>query len=704
MTHHTAAALASVATREVRWNVGDTMTAVLYVSMGLALAVFAYGILRRVRVWRLGEPDIAWDRPGVRLNRVLAEAVGHARLRRERTPGGAHALLLVGLIALFLATLVVFVDNDLGYPVMQGAFYLYYQSLTVDLLGLGALAAVIVFAWRRLVSRPARLQASRPGNLILLGALFFILATGFVLEGARLAASADAWDARSPVGYVVARALTALGLAEGTLRDLHRAVWLSHVLLWHLSLATIPFSLALHGLTAPLNLLLADTGSAKGVPTTADFGADPPRIGIGSAIELGRRQLLSLDACTACGRCEQVCPAFIEGKPLSPRRLILDLRDHVRASEAALRAARKALRRGDGERAAALLAGLPRLAGEAIAPETLWACTTCGACVAACPVGVDHVPLVLGLRQHLAMAEAEVPDGVAAAVASLEARAHPFRGISAARDDWYRDLPVVDLGAGHEGKTADVLYWTGCAAVFDERARRVARALVRVLDTAGVQVAVLGNHERCCGDVARRTGNDYVYTLLAEANVATLQACTVQQIVTHCPHCLQALKHEYNLGNSFEILHHSELLHRLLAGGRLRPTAPLAERVTFHDPCYLGRYNGIFAPPREVLDLLGTDRVEMGRSGEQSFCCGAGGGHAFYQDDDDGRIDRNRAREAFETGATTLCTACPFCLNMLETGERAERADRKPMRVRDLAEVLAEALSIGDDVPKIPTV
>jgi len=333
------------------------------------------------------------------------------------------------------------------------------------------------------------------------------------------------------------------------------------------------------------------------------------------------------------------------------------------------------------------------LAGGVIKPETLWACTTCRACEEACPVAIEHVPLIVGLRQNLAMEHAFVPPRVAEMVASLEAVEHPFRGASSGRTDWLEGLPVPQLASLADADDLDVVYWVGCAAAFDERAQQIARALARVLLHAGVRFAVLGAQERCNGDPARRTGNEFHYDMLARANVETLDRAGVTRIVTHCPHCLQQLRHEYGqFGGRYEVVHSSELVGSLIEQGRVRLAPGERERVTYHDPCYLGRYNRVFDAPRRVLDVLPVERVEMRRSGSDSFCCGAGGGHAFYSDEEGERINGIRAREAAETGATTVVTSCPFCLTMLADGARQVAAEGQSLRARDFVELVADAL------------
>lgn len=662
----------------MHWAVPSALVWLMYASMVLALGVFAYGFWRRFRVWRLGRPHPVHDAPGLRARRVGA-GLAQVLVLRRTLPGVVHVLLVVGFVVLFAATVVVFLDADLGLDVNRGDFYLGFESLTVDLFGALFLVGVAIAAYRRYVLRPWYLSRVEPRDALLLVPLFLIAVTGFALEGIRIAATDDPWDRWSPVGMAASAVVGWVG------RGGYPYVWAVHMLGWHVFLATIPFSKAQHWFTTPANLFFARPRPPRGVPTPTDFEADDVRLGIARVTDLTWKQLFDLDACTECGRCTSVCPAAAAGKPLSPMRVILDLRDAIRAGGA------------DTE----------HLAGGVVSAEALWACTTCRACEDICPAGVEHVPTIVGLRQNLAMEQVVVPDGVAETVKALEAREHPFRGSSFSRVDWLEGLDVPEVTSPDEAGGFDVVYWIGCAASFDERAQQIARSVVRVLRHAGVRLAVVAPRERCSGDVARRTGNEFHYDLLARANVEMLDEAGATRIVTHCPHCLQQLRHEYRqFGGRYEVVHHTELVATLIEQGRVKLSRATGERVAYHDPCYLGRYNGQYDAPRIVLDALAVERVEMLRSRRDSFCCGAGGGHAFYDDADGGeKINVIRAREAAATGASTIATGCPFCLTMLASGARAAvPAGEAAPRTRDVVELLAEAIvdDEGEPTPIAP--
>jgi len=664
------AALAATATREVQWNVPGGLVVFMYASMVAALAIFAYGIWRRARIWRLGRPYSVRDHVGLRVRRVLA-GLAQATVLRRTFPGVMHALFYYGFLVLFAATVMVFLYDDLGIDAaFEGDFYLWFESLTVDLFGLLFLIGVGIGFYRRYVVRPPYLVRNEPWDGILLGSLFAIALTGFLLEGIRIEATADPWASWSPIGNLVAHALAPL--SEASLEDAFPWLWGLHVLMWHVLLASLPFTKALHWFTSPANLYFARPVAPRGVPAPTDFEAEEVRLGIENASDMTWKQLFDLDACTECGRCTSVCPAHASGSSLDPKRVILDLRDAIRAK---------------GLEAAPL-------AGEVVSYEALWACTTCRACEEICPAGIEHVPTILGLRQNLAMAQVKMPAGVSDTVANLEAREHPFRGATAGRADWMEGLDVPELRSVSEAEGVDVVYWIGCAAAFDERAQKIAQAVVRVLRHAHVRFAVLSSRERCNGDVARRTGNEFHYDMLARENVETLNGAGVTTVLTHCPHCLQQLRHEYErFGGNYDVRHHSELVSELIEAGRVRLRPGERERVTYHDPCYLGRYNRQFDAPRRVLDVLQVERVEMPRHGPGSFCCGAGGGHAFF-DETEGpdKVNQMRAREAAATGATTIVTGCPFCLTMLASGARAVGTPEQALRTTDFVELVAEAL------------
>ncbi|MBO0724684.1 MAG: 4Fe-4S dicluster domain-containing protein [Blastocatellia bacterium] len=657
------------ATRPVLWNITNVW--VMYALFVVSVMFAGYGVYRRVAMWRRGLPANRFDRPAERLKALLKHALGQRRTIREKYAGFFHALIYTGFIILTAATTVVMLDYDFGLSIMRGAFYLYFQSFVVDVFGALVLIGVGIAAARRLVTKPAKLVYNGE-SLLILAAIFLIALTGFLIEGWRIAATNDPWGAWSPFGYLVARASQSLMSVEA-MKTAHLALWWVHAVLVFGFIAWAPYTKMIHALTGPLNIYaarlspsgaslkvldfdkLAETGEPMGVKTLAGFTW---------------KDLLDLDACTECGRCVSVCPANAAGKSLSPRDLILDLRNFARG-----------LGKGENSPFAAPIIKTV----SAATPERLWQCTTCGACMEACPVFIEQATKIVDLRRYLVMEESDFPDTMQEAITSLESRGHPFRGTQSSRMDWAGGLNVKTVA---ESRDAEVLLWVGCGGALIERNQKVVRATAQLLEKAGVKFAVLGREERCTGDPARRIGNEFLFEMMAKDNVGTLNGYGVKKIVTSCPHCFNTLRNEYpQFGGDYEVYHHSEFLAKLVDEGSIKPVAQGGETVTFHDPCYLGRHNGVFDAPRRLVQISSRSTAEMKQSRERGFCCGGGGGMSFIEEPKDKRVNQERARQALETGADIVAVGCPFCMTMLEDGVNARKGDRD-VQVMDVAELL----------------
>jgi Fe-S oxidoreductase/nitrate reductase gamma subunit len=631
------------------------------------VAIFAHGLLRHYRLWRLGKPEQRFDHVGERLKGLVVYAFGQRRLLKNFTAGLFHAAIFFGFTILFIGTLVVMVHEDFGLPIMRGNFYLVFQSLTLDVFGALSILGVLIALYHRYVAKPERLSGTWQDGVILL-LLLAILLTGFIVEGLRIVATNDPWRSWSPVGLAAGQ-LASLFVSMPALRSTHAFLWWFHLLLVFGFIAWIPYSKLRHLLTSAGNIYLRALDPKGGmlksinVETAESFGTT-------SLEQMTWKGLFDLDACTECGRCQEVCPAFKVGKPLSPKSLILDLQ--------------RSLHQSGKNRAAA-----EPLIGKVIMEETLWSCTTCMACMESCPVFIEHVPKIVDMRRHLVMEEGNFPETMQRALRSLEARGHPFPGASASRIDWYEGLDVKILS---DSERADYLYWVGCSTALNPRNQKTARAFVRLLQQAEVDFAILGQEERCTGDPARRIGNEYLFETLARKNIELLESRKVKKIITTCPHCFNTLKNEYRqFGASFDVFHHSQILAQLINEGRLKPLDGLDQQVTFHDPCYLGRYNDTYQEPREVLAAIPTARVvEMAQHRERSFCCGAGGGLMWIEEPSDKRVNSKRVGHALESGADVLAVACPFCMTMLEDGVKAGTGERE-LKVMDIAELLERA-------------
>ena len=674
------------ATREVFWNIQYSW--LVYVLMVPTLAVFAWGFWLKIRRWRAGQPAVRFDRLGERLQLFLRNAVGQGRTLRSRYAGLFHSLVYTGFIVLFLATTVVAIHHDTPLHLMKGHFYLIFQSLIVDVFGLFVLVGVALAAVRRWVSKPAELVYTDEASRILV-AIFVMAFTGFMVEGWRIAVTDDVWAAWSPVGNLFARASDPF-MSDAAMQTGHVVIWWFHLAVAFGFIAWVPFSKMSHVFTAPLNIFTANLDGYGGSLKAIDFET-AERFGINHLGDFTWKDLLDFDACTECGRCTDVCPANAVGKSLSPRDIILDLQALMHKRGDSLLANR------NGNGSAELLPIIDQKT--AVSPEALFSCTTCAACMEACPVHIEHLPKIIDARRHLVMEEADFPEGMMDMMNSLEQRKHPFAGTQFSRVDWTEGLDIDVMADMDDPNQAEVLMWVGCGGALVERNRNTVRATAKLLKQAGVKFAILGREESCSGDPARRVGNEFLFEMLAKGNVETLDRYGVRKVVTSCPHCFNSFKNEYpQFGGSYEVYHHTQFLDQLLASGRLNGAdaatggANAGETITFHDPCYLGRHNGEYDAPRNLLAKVGGARqVEMKRSRNQSFCCGGGGGMAFVDEPPDQRVNQERAQEAVDTGADVVAVGCPFCATMLDDGVNARRGDRD-VKVKDVAELLWDAV------------
>lgn len=676
------------ATREVFWNIQYSW--LVYVLMVPTLGILAWGFWLKIRRWRAGRPAVRFDRLGERFQLFLRNAVGQGRTLRSRYAGLFHSLVYTGFIVLFLATTVVAIHHDTPLHIMKGHFYLIFQSLIVDVFGLFVLLGVALAAVRRWVSKPAKLVYTDEASWILV-AIFVMAFTGFMVEGWRIAVTDDAWAVWSPVGNLFAIASDPF-MSDAAMQTGHVVIWWFHLAVAFGFIAWVPFSKMSHVFTAPLNIFTANLDGYGGSLKAIDFET-AERFGINHLGDFTWKDLLDFDACTECGRCTDVCPANTVGKSLSPRDIILDLQTLMHERGDSLVASGNGNGNGDAE----LLPIIDQKT--AVSPEALFSCTTCAACMEACPVHIEHLPKIVDARRYLVMEEADFPEGMMDMMNSLEQRKHPFAGTQFSRVDWTEGLDIDVMADMDDPNQAEVLMWVGCGGALVERNRNTVRATAKLLKQAGVKFAILGREESCSGDPARRVGNEFLFEMLAKGNVETLDRYGVRKVVTSCPHCFNSFKNEYpQFGGSYEVYHHTQFLDQLLSSGRLTGAdaetggANGGETITFHDPCYLGRHNGEYDAPRNLLAKVGGARqVEMERSRNQSFCCGGGGGMAFVDEPPDQRVNQERAQEAVDTGADVVAVGCPFCATMLDDGVNARRGDRD-VKVKDVAELLWDAV------------
>lgn len=659
-----------IATRPVLWNI--THDWVMYLLFAASLVIAGYGLYLRLSIWRRGVPADRFDKPAERVKLLLRHALLQRRTVRERYAAFFHSFIYTGFIILFIATTVVMLDHRFGIPVMRGAFYLYFQSFIVDVFGALVLAGVGIATVRRAVIRPKKLVYTDE-SLRILALIFLMVLTGFLIEGWRIAATNDPWGAWSPFGYLAAILSKSLMSVE-TMTTAHLWTWWLHAALVFGFIAWAPYTKLIHILTGPLNIYTARLEPSGAILKMLDFENTNAPLGVKTLADFTWKDLADFDACTECGRCTSVCPANTAGKALSPRDIILDLRNLIRA--------------GGANPVTAFEQPVVN-AVPATAAESLWECTTCGACMEACPVFIEQMPKIIDLRRYQVMEESAFPDTMQDAITSLESRGHPFRGTQSTRVDWTDGLNIPLMA---DARDAEVLFWIGCGGALIERNQKVVRATAQLLEKAGVRFAILGREEKCTGDPARRIGNEFLYDMLARENVDLLNGYGVRKIITSCPHCFNTFHNEYpQFGGRYEVWHHSEFLAKLIEDGRLAPSEKLDGSVTFHDPCYLGRHNGRFEAPRKIVRIAARSSVEMTRNRENGFCCGGGGGLSFVDEPKDKRVNQERAGQALETGADVVAVGCPFCMTMLEDGINARKGDRD-VRVMDVAEILWQSM------------
>jgi Fe-S oxidoreductase len=640
----------------------------------LSGAVFARRARLLYRLVRAGQPVQRSGDVPVRVKHEATIVLGQRKLLQRLVPGLMHAFIFWGFLVLaptIVIAMIGVVDKHSTLPWLghQGWF-----AFLVDLFAVLVLVGVATAFWIRKVQRPGRFEGSHLGEADLILGLIATIATTLLLwHAARIALGLNEWPRASAP---VSNALSHVFGHDSATRALERVFVWAHVATILTFLAYLPHSKHLHIATAAVNVWFGRTG-APGRLEPLRFEADEGeseedlRFGAGTSADLTWKQVLDTFSCTECGRCQDVCPAWATGKALSPKLLIMGLRDQVLADAAADSVQR------------------PPLVPNAVTDEVVWDCVTCGACVQACPVSIEHVDHIVDLRRNLVMVDSSFPPEAEPMLRDVERASNPWGKPQSARADWAASLGVRVLEPGDP--PPDYLYWVGCAASFDERAQRTAEATAKLLRAAGVDFAILGGRESCTGDPARRIGNEYVFQAFAEQNVSTLNEAGVTKIVANCPHCFNTLANEYpDFGGRYEVIHHSELLAQLVREGRLSPGPAGSGAITYHDSCYLARHNDVLASPRELVAAVGQP-VEMERSGKQTFCCGAGGAH-MWMEERGKPINENRVREAASTGADTLAVACPFCTVMLDDGVQST-GDQ--LRVVDVAVLLAEAVDGG---------
>ena len=699
--------------REVFWNIPlPSFEILLFILTAIALAIMGYGIYRRWLLWKaMGKPEMRLDDIQARVKMVLSEIFLQKKVLKDPYPGIMHALIFFGFFVLIFGAAFDAGQHHITEPLfswtfLKGNFYLVFSFL-MDLFGLFVLIGVILAAYRRYVQKPERLgYKGTPDNtnddgivLLLIGA---IIITGFIVEALRIYVTNPPWEYWSFVGWLLSHTFS--GVAHDTARILHQVSWWIHAVLGLGFIAYIPYSRLLHIITTPANHFFSDLKPAGSLEPIRDF-ENAEAFGVGKLEEFTWKQIFDADACTRCGRCQDGCPAYLSGKHLSPKKLVQDIKTHwLEKAPAAVKAkaAAGAAQGSEGAGEATEAASTTpekALVGEVVSLHELWDCTNCMYCMEHCSASIEHVPKIVNMRQYKVLTEADFAPELQLTCRNMENNSNPWGVGSHLRADWAKELGIQTLA---ENPAVEYLFYVGCSGSFDDRGKKVSVAFAKILQAAGVSFGILGNEEGCCGDSAMRCGNEYLFQALAQANIAVMNGYGVKKIIAICPHGYNALKKDYpNFEGVYEVYHHTEIIAGLLASGKIKLTNSVSGVFTYHDSCFLGRYNEIYEQPRQILSAVpGMKFVEMDRNLNKSFCCGAGGARMWMEEDVGERINNMRTKQAMEVNADTVAVACPFCLTMISDGIKDNQMTEKIVSL-DIAEIVVKAMGMEETKPAV---
>jgi Fe-S oxidoreductase/nitrate reductase gamma subunit len=649
-----------------------------------ALAVFTWGCWKRLSLITLGKPENRFDNIGTRIHQMFSYAFGQKRVLSK--PFGINHFIIFWSFIILLIANTEFILNGISprtFKLIKLPFEIYVPlAFMIDIASLLALIAVTVAVVRRIVSPPYP-EARTPEAFFILGLIATLMLASFGLNATELAgfmikSGADPVSFLATAQMIMPVAANLAGiLPPSHLGVIHTGAWWAHAFALLAFMCYLPHSKHMHILTAIPNCFFRRLDKPNTQPRE-DFCIGNT-FGVAQVDHYSWKDLLDSFSCTECGRCQKVCPASITGKPLNPRAVVHDIKVNLLENGSLLKR---------GEHPATPLIGD---SGEgSVSEESIWGCTTCGACMEACPVFIEQMPKIIQMRRHLVETEARFPEELLNLFENMEGRSNPWGIAPSERTKWCAQLDIKPF----EKNVTEYLFYVGCAGSFDSRNKHVSVAMAQMLDKAGVSWGILGKDEKCCGDSVRRLGNEYVFDRMARENVDLFKEKGIKKVITQCPHCFSTLKNDYRqYGLELEVIHHSELLRNLVQDGRLKPNTAAADfgSVVFHDSCYLGRHNNVYDAPREAIEAAtGSAPVEMERNRNNAFCCGAGGGRMWMEEHTGERININRVNEAVAKKPDTICVACPYCLTMYEDGLKDVSAER--VRVRDVAEVMAEAV------------
>jgi Fe-S oxidoreductase/nitrate reductase gamma subunit len=680
----------SEVTRPILGNIPGPMKATFYVVTTVAFLAVGWLFAQRVQNWERGQPDrraTTTKNVGKRLADFRA-GVYMRTLLRDGAAGLMHSLIYFPFLILFAVTNVLIIEEQLpeSLKFLHGDTYRAY-SLVGDVAGVLFIIGVGWAIVRRYIQRPYRLRIkTRPEDAAILGTFMVIGVTGLLAEGARIALMGRPdFERWSVAGWP----LSALFDGMDNVAGWHQAMWGLHILGFLAFLILLPTTKLRHMVTSPMNMYLSDRDRPKGAmkPMPNLMETELESFGAAAISDFTWKQLLDTDACTICGRCTSVCPAHATGKPLDPREIVTKIGNVMSATHPS--GPISPVIGQDDE-----LTITADSVFERISADEVWACTSCKACDEICPVNIEILDKILDMRRYLSLMESNFPAELGNAYRAMENQGNPWSLAQSDRADWTRELPdEVPVVDGSSALDHEYLYWVGCAGSFDDKNRKVTVATAKLLRRAGIDFAILGPSEMCTGDPARRSGNEYIFQMLAMQNVETMNGMGVKKIITQCPHCFNTLANEYpQLGGTYEVVHHSQLLEHLISTGQLdMGSASLEDRIVYHDSCYLGRHNDVYMAPRRVLgSLKGIEIVEAPRNGNKGMCCGAGGARMWMEESTGKKVNTERSQELIGTGANRIATACPFCYIMIDDGVKENGRD--DIVVQDISMHLIEAL------------
>ena len=703
--------------REVFWNAQGFET-ILFILTAVAMAIFVYGIYQRWTLWKaIGKEEIRWDELPARIKALIINGFLQIKTWKDAYPGIMHGLIFFGFFVLifgaaFDAGEFHITEPLLGWSFNRGNFYLGFAFL-MQAFGLCVLIGVLMAMLRRYVIKPERLaykgkSDNTADDAIALLFILGIVVTGFLISALRIRVTYQEtpWESVRFVSWGIA-AYALAGVETSTALTLHKVMWWTHTFIVLGFIAYIPYSRLLHIITTPANHFFASLKPTGYIEPIRDI-ENQESFGVSKLEEFTWKQIFDSDACTRCGRCQDGCPAYLTGKHLSPKKLVQDIKTHwLEIAPAAIKAKVAAVPAAEGAEAAAPVAEATEgtapgkaLLGDVVSMHELWDCTNCMYCVENCSASIEHVQKIIDMRRYKVLTEADFAPELQLTYRNMENNSNPW-GIGAhMRADWAKEMGIKTLA---EDPNVEYLFYVGCAGSFDDRGKKISVAFAKILQAAGVSFGILGTEEGCCGDSAMRGGNEYLFQSQAQANIEIMNGYGVKKIIAICPHGYNCIKKDYpNFGGNYEVYHHTEIIADLIAKGKIKLTKSLDGIFTYHDSCFLGRYNKVYDQPRQILNAIsGVKLAEMERNMSKSFCCGAGGARMWMEEEGE-RINNARTDQAIATNASTIAVGCPFCLTMLSDGIKDKQQSEK-MVALDISEIVVKAMGIEETKAPVDT-